>query len=227
MDPFSFSPSHLRSISRHQQLLSPPIASLQRNIHPPSLPDPEATHECKPSINPVCRVFTYLQPRGPLMLFFASAPLCRHGMRDDCPVPQCHFRNTKPLVLYSSAIKEPTPATPAPGDLTTANGLLAQLGTHDKFSGETYRFQHETAAPLNPTVNDFLDPFLSRTSNTASRVGMGPVDPMDGSGLAQGRSALLPSYFQPLMSPQLQISSRYIVSGYKVKWILRWPGSGR
>jgi hypothetical protein len=112
-------------------------------------------------------------------------------MRDDCPVEQCHFRNAEPTLLYSSALKGPTPF---PDNLTVANGPLSQLGTHDKFSGETYRFQHETAAPLHPTVNDFAAPFLSRTSNTTTSVGTGPVGSMDGSGLAQGTSDPPPSY---------------------------------
>jgi hypothetical protein len=110
-------------------------------------------------------------------------------MRNDCPVEQCHFQNTEPTLLYSTALKGPAPAAPTQDRLTATNDSFAQshqFGTHDKFPGETYRFQHAKATPLYPAVNDSAAPLLSRTSGTGTTVGTGPVDPIDGRGLAQG-----------------------------------------
>jgi hypothetical protein len=147
-------------------------------------------------------------------------------MRDDCPVEQCQYRNAQPPLLYSSALRGSASTARAADSLTKANGPLAQqrqFGTRDKFPDETCRFQHATAAPLYPTVNDSAAQILSCTSNTGTKVGMGPVDPVNGSGLVQGRSE--PSYLpQSLISSQLPITSRSIASGYKVKWMPRWTG---
>jgi hypothetical protein len=121
-------------------------------------------------------------PRSPLKLFFfLPVPLCRHGMRDDCPVSQCAFHNSKPSVLYSSALKGPTSATPALDKLTAMDVKLHHFGTHDKFSGEARHFQHALATPSHPT-------FSSGTSGTRTTIGTGPVDPTDGNSLVQGRS---------------------------------------
>ncbi|KAH9988844.1 hypothetical protein BJV77DRAFT_723618 [Russula vinacea] len=126
-------------------------------------------------------------------LFKPSSPLCRHGMRNDCPVEQCHFQNTEPTLLYSTALKGPAPAALTQDRLTATNDSFAQshqFGTHDKFPGETYRFQHAKATPLYPAVNDSAAPLLSRTSGTGTTVGTGPVDPIDGRGLAQAADHL-------------------------------------
>jgi hypothetical protein len=148
-------------------------------------------------------------------------------MRDDCPVDQCQFRNAQPSLLYSSALKG-SPSTARSADsLTKANGPPAQqrqFGSRDKFLGETNHFQHATATPLYPTVNDSSAQISSCTSNTGTRVGMGPADPtMNGGGLVQGRSerSYLP---QSLISSQLPITSRSIASGYKARWMPRWTG---
>lgn len=112
-------------------------------------------------------------------------------MRDDCPVEQCQIRNAQPSLLYSSILKGSAPTPPALDSLTTTNGTFAQqrqFGTHDKFPAETRRFQHSTAAPLYPTVNDPAAQMLSCDSSASTGVGMGSVEPMDGSGLAQGKS---------------------------------------
>src|SRR6266404_5052884 len=118
---------------------------------------------------------------------FLLAPLRRHGMRNDCPVEQYHFHNSKPTVLYSSTLNGPTSTTRAPDKLTMMNGPF---------------YQHATAAPSYPTVNDSAASLLSATWGTDTNIGMGPVDPVDGSGLAQGRSDPSPStFFQSLISP--------------------------
>ncbi|KAI0268440.1 hypothetical protein BGY98DRAFT_1190675 [Russula aff. rugulosa BPL654] len=114
--------------------------------------------------------------------FKPNVPLCRHGMRDDCPVRQCSFHNSKPTVLYSSTLKGPTSTTPAM-DGHLAN--LHQFGTHDKFSSEADRFQHASATPSHPAVRDSAASFLSGTSGTDTRVGTGSVNPVDGNGLVQ------------------------------------------
>ena len=118
-------------------------------------------------------------------------------MRDDCPVGQCHFHNSKPTILYSTALKGPAPTTPTQDRLTATNGPFIQshqFGTHDKFPGETYRFQRDKATSLYPTVNDSAAPLLSRTLGTSTTVGTGSVDP---TGLAQGRSEPSP-YVRPI-----------------------------
>ena len=144
-------------------------------------------------------------------------------MRDDCPVEQCQIRNTQPSLLYSSILKGSAATPPALDSLTKTNGTFTQqrqFATHDKFPAETRHFQHSAAAPLYPAVNDPAAQHLSCNSSTGERVGMGPGDPVDGSGLGQGRSKL--SYVpQLLISLQLQITSRFIASGYRVKWMLR------
>jgi len=139
----------------------------------------------------------FLLSRCPLKLF-SPGPLCRHGMRDDCPVEQCHFQNAKPS-LYSSALKGPATTTPTQVGLTATNDPLAQFrefGTHDKSPGETYRFQQATAASSYSTVNDSAPPLLSCTSGTGTTAGTGPVDPTDGRGLAQGRLDPSPTSLQ-------------------------------
>lgn len=143
-------------------------------------------------------------------------------MRDDCPVEQCQIRNTQPSLLYSSILKGSAATPPALDGLTKTNSTFTQrqFATHDKFPAETRHFQHSAAAPLYPAVNDPAAQNLSCNSSTGERVGMATVDPVDGSGLGQGRSEL--SYFpQLLISLQLQITSRFIASGYRVKWMLR------
>jgi hypothetical protein len=147
-------------------------------------------------------------------------------MGDDCPVEQCQIRNAQHTLLYSSILKGTSTALDS---LTKTNGNFAQqrqFGTRDKFPAEMCHYQHSTAAPLYPTLNDPAAQILSCNSGTGTRAGMGPVDPMDGSGLAQGRSE--PSYLPRLpISSQLQIISRFIASGFKVKWMPRWLGFGR
>jgi hypothetical protein len=148
-------------------------------------------------------------------------------MRDDCPVEQCQFQNAQPSLLYSSALKG-SPSTARSADsLTKANCPPAQqrqFGSRDKFPGEASHFQHATATPLYPTVNDSAAQISSCTSNTGTRVGLGPADPtMNGGGLVQGRSESL--YLpQSLISSQLPIISRSIASGYKARWMPRWTG---
>ena len=120
--------------------------------------------------------------------FFHPVPLCRHGMRDDCPVMQCSFLNSKPNVLYSSALKGPTSATPALDKMTAMDSRLAtvhQFGTHDKFSDEARRHQPASATPSHPTFSDSAASFLS---GAGTKIGTGPVDSVDGNSLVQGRS---------------------------------------
>ena len=119
----------------------------------------------------------------------------------DCPVEQCSFRNSKPTVLYSSALKGPTPTTPAFDKLTMMDGPLAkqhQFDTHDKFSGEARRFQHASATPSYTTVSDSAASLFSSTSGSGANVASGLVDPVDGSGLVQGRSDRSPLYLTPI-----------------------------
>lgn len=153
---------------------------------------------------------------------FLPAPLCKHGMRD-CPVKQCSFRKPKPTVLYSSALKGPTPTAPAQNGLTATGGPLAeqhQFGTHDKVSGEARRFQHASPAPSHPTANDSAAPLSSSTLGTGANVGPGSVDPADGSGLVQGK--IWPISLMPnLTLPQPQTKSRSIAAGLKAKWMSR------
>jgi hypothetical protein len=117
-------------------------------------------------------------------------------MRDDCPVRQCSFHNSKPTVLYSSTLKGPTSTTPAM-DGHLAN--LHQFGTHDKFSSEADRFQHASATPSHPAVRDSAASFLSGTSGTDTRVGTGSVNPVDGNGLVQGRFDRSHLYLAPIV----------------------------
>jgi len=109
--------------------------------------------------------------------FKPNVPLCRHGMRDDCPVQQCSFRNSKPNVLYSSAFKGSTPTTSALDKLIAMDRRM-----HDKFSGEACRFQHASATPSHPVVSDSAASLLS---GTGTKVETGSVDPVDGIGLVQ------------------------------------------
>jgi hypothetical protein len=113
----------------------------------------------------------------------------------DCPVKHCSFRNPEPTVLYSSALKGPTPALD--DKLTAMDVSLAkmhQFGTHDKFYGEARRFQHASTTLSHPTVSDSVASLLSGTPGTGTKVGTGSVDPVNGSGLVQGRfdRSLLP-----------------------------------
>ena len=143
----------------------------------------------------------------------------------DCPVEQCSFRNFKPTVLYSSAIKGPSPTTPALDKLTAMGGPLAkqhQFGTHDKFTGEARRFQYASATPSHPSVSDSAASLYSGTSGMGTNVESGSVD-QDGSGLVQGKSDRSPLDLTPIadMSSQPQIKSRSFVAGLKVKWMSR------
>ena len=83
--------------------------------------------------------------------------------------------------------------------LTAMDGSLAKLhqfGAHDKFSGETRRIQHTTATQSRPTVSDSAASLLSGASDPVTKAGT--VDPMDGSGLVQGRSDRPPLYRTPI-----------------------------
>lgn len=135
----------------------------------------------------------------------------------DCPVKHCSFRNSKPTVLYSSALKGPMPTTPALDKRTAMDGPLArqdQFGTHDKFSGDARRFQNASATPSHPTVSDSAASLLSGTSGTSTKVGTGSADPVDGSGLVQGRSDRSPLCPTPITDVTAAADQVAIFSGW-------------
>jgi hypothetical protein len=135
----------------------------------------------------------------------------------DCPVEQCSFRNSRPTVLYSSTLKGPTPTTPALDKLTMMDNPLAkqhQFGTHDKFSGEARRFQHTSATPSCPTVNDSAASLFSGTSGTGTNVGPGSVDPVDGSGLVKGRSDRSPLYLNSIADVTAAADQVAVIRGW-------------
>lgn len=144
----------------------------------------------------------YYLPSRSSETVFLPVPLCRHGMRDDCPVRQCSSHDSKPNVLYSSAIKGPASTTPALDKLTALDCHLAnqyQFGTRDKSSREARRFQHALATPSHPTVSDSAASFSSGTSGTGTKVRAASVDPVDGNGLVQGKSDWSLPYLAPIV----------------------------
>ncbi|KAI0290365.1 hypothetical protein BC826DRAFT_1027265 [Russula brevipes] len=108
----------------------------------------------------------------------ANIPLCRHGMRDDCPVQQCHFRHANPSPLYSSVLKGPiaTRATPGPTSPAATNGSFAQghqFEMHDRRSSEAYHFQR-----ARPSIDDSAAPLFSHASSTNMTVRTDSAGPM-------------------------------------------------
>jgi hypothetical protein len=143
----------------------------------------------------------YFVPSKSSESLFLPVSLCRHGMRDDCPVKQCFSHNSKHTVLYSSALNGPTPTTPALDKLIAMDDRLSKLhqfGAHDKFSGDAHRFQYASATPSHPTVGDSAASLLSGTSATGTKVGTGSVDNVDEGGLVQGRSDRSLVYLFPI-----------------------------
>ena len=171
-------------------------------------------------------VFTSVSPLDRLTLFF-PAPSYRQGMRDDRIIDLRNIRRTKPSVLYSSAPKEPisTPPTPATANPTMASGSLIQrrqLGMHSKCPSESFVCGRTRPASLDLAIDDSVGSLLLYSPSTDTRVGTFPVDPKNGSDLAQGRSDLAcPPLPELLKTPQLQVKSRIILLGSKAKSRLR------
>ena len=115
-----------------------------------------------------------------------SAPLCRHGMRGDCPIEQCRIRvqHANPSVLYSTPLKGPmpTPRTPVPASPTAKNVSLTQprqFGVHDKGPKEIRISQLARPAPLHLPLDESTLPVFTRAPSGSA---------MAGGDLSQGRS---------------------------------------
>jgi len=116
----------------------------------------------------------------------SSAPLCRHGMRDDCPIEQCRIRvqHTNPSVLYSTPLKGPmaTPRTPVSANPMAKNVSLTQprqFGVHDKGPKEIRISQLARPAPLHLPLDESTSPVFTRAPSGGA---------MAGGDLSQGRS---------------------------------------
>ena len=114
-----------------------------------------------------------------------SAPLCRHGMRDDCPIEHCRIQvqHANPSVLYSTPLKGPmpTPRTPVSANPTAKNSLAQprQFGAHDKGPKEIRISQLARPAPLHLPLDESTFPVFTRPPTRGA---------MAGGDLSQGRS---------------------------------------
>ena len=103
----------------------------------------------------------------------SPAPLCGHGMRDDCPVEQCRIRaqHANPYVIYSSALKSPVPASviAKPGNSTPTNVSFPQarqFGPHGKGQSEMRISQYTNLTPLHPPpIDEASAAMLERASS--------------------------------------------------------------
>ena len=146
----------------------------------------------------------YSVPSTSSETLFLPVPLCKHGMRDDCPVKRCFSHNSKNNVLYSSALKGSTPTTPALDKRTEMDDHLSkqhQFGTHDKFSGEARRFQRASATPSHSTASDSAA-LLSGTSGTSTKVGTGSVDTINDVTAAADQVAIYRGWLASQMDAQ-------------------------
>ncbi|KAH9954359.1 hypothetical protein BC827DRAFT_1272706 [Russula dissimulans] len=126
-----------------------------------------------------------------------NTPLCRHGMRDDCPIEHCNFYRKRSSLLYSAVLKEraTTPALAAAYSTAAApKGSSAhthQVGMHDKYPREMGHFNRRARPPPLRLVDDSsAAPVFTRVSSSGSSVGVGSSDSVDGSRLAQAADGL-------------------------------------
>ena len=108
----------------------------------------------------------------------SSAPLCRHGMRDDCPIEHCRIRvqHVNPSVLYSTPLKGPmaTPRTPVSANPTAKNVSLTQprqFGAHDKGHKEIRISQLTRPAPLRIPLDESTSPAFTRVPSGGAMAG--------------------------------------------------------
>ncbi|KAI9454714.1 hypothetical protein F5148DRAFT_1228830 [Russula earlei] len=120
--------------------------------------------------------------------FVTNIPLCRHGMRDDCPVEQCRFgRGDGPSLLYSSA-----PKVPALRPIRQRKRALwlSRINWACRTNGRAKRamFSAKRPAPLTLITNCSTASLPSLPSSAS--VGTGQVDPLGGNGIAQAVNGL-------------------------------------
>jgi hypothetical protein len=133
----------------------------------------------------MCHLRTPLTHSPPISV--SPAPLCKHGMRDDCPVEQCRIRaqQDNPYVIYSSAPKAPVPTsmTAKPGNSNVSFPQARQFGTHGKGQSEMRVSQYTNPTPLHPPpIDEASAAMLGRASSG------GAMSEME---LDQGNSAIV------------------------------------
>lgn len=115
--------------------------------------------------------YVYASPKSSDTFFPPPAPLCMHGMRNDCTVEQCRlrFQHTKSSVVYSSAPKGPAPtlAMPVPANPTEKSVSISQprqFGADDRGQSEMCFSQLTNAARMYPPLDESTALALARAS---------------------------------------------------------------
>jgi hypothetical protein len=93
-------------------------------------------------------------------------PLCKHGMRDDCPVDQCRTRaqQANSSVIYSSGPVLAVPGNPTPTNISFPQAR--QSGTHGEGQSETRISQYTNPTTLHPPpIDEASAAMLARASS--------------------------------------------------------------